>query len=185
MVMHRGAYQESTGNQDNDAAFAGGLGVKGGDLVTDLLEGKALLVGIVISIPMCLDVAIGGEHTPSFSTIAAVPWTELVSKVSIDWSRCSDSQLPSVSKSNVTFSRGLVGTGVRSYVERGETTAVLVEGLVVEPNELFCRMEGHGSEAWFLIEGHSRRDIAGLFLCGRIRDRGRGITYERWRRSLK
>jgi hypothetical protein len=36
------AYQESTGNKDNDAAFAGGLSVEGGDLVTDLLEGKAL-----------------------------------------------------------------------------------------------------------------------------------------------
>lgn len=31
---------ESTGNQDNDATLAGGLGIKGGNLVAHLLEGK-------------------------------------------------------------------------------------------------------------------------------------------------
>lgn len=55
---------------------------------------------------------------------------------------------------------------VRSYVERGETTAVAVEGLVVELNELFCRMEGHGSEAWFLIEGHSCETSRGCSCVG-------------------
>lgn len=35
-------HQKSTGNQDNDAALAGRLGVEGGDLVAHLLERQAL-----------------------------------------------------------------------------------------------------------------------------------------------
>lgn len=38
-------YKKTTGNQDNDASLAGGLGIKGGNLVAHLLEGKALLIG--------------------------------------------------------------------------------------------------------------------------------------------
>jgi len=35
-------YNESTGNQDNDATLTGGLGIKGGNLVAHLLEGEGL-----------------------------------------------------------------------------------------------------------------------------------------------
>lgn len=35
-------HQKGTGHQDDDAAIAGGLGIKGRDLVADLLEGQAL-----------------------------------------------------------------------------------------------------------------------------------------------
>lgn len=69
--------------------------------------------------------------------MAAVPWTELVSKVSIDWSRCLHSIMSSVFNSQVSFLKGQFSNRVRSYVERGETGAVGVEGLVVELNELF------------------------------------------------
>lgn len=37
-------YQKTTGNQDDNTTLAGGLGVKGGDLVAHLLEGEALLM---------------------------------------------------------------------------------------------------------------------------------------------
>jgi hypothetical protein len=36
-------YKESTGGQDDDTVVAGRLGIEGGELVTDLLEGQALL----------------------------------------------------------------------------------------------------------------------------------------------
>lgn len=38
----QGTYDKSTGNHDDDAAVNRGLSIEGGDLVLDLLEGKAL-----------------------------------------------------------------------------------------------------------------------------------------------
>lgn len=39
-------YEESASHQDNDTTIGGGLGVKGRDLVADLLEGQTLWIDI-------------------------------------------------------------------------------------------------------------------------------------------
>lgn len=90
-----------------------------------------------------------GVRTVSFSRIPAVPWTEDVSKVSIELSRywrvIVISNQSSLDPLPLGDSRR-TGPGIRSYVERSQTTAVRVEGLVVELNELFCKVEGHWSD---------------------------------------
>jgi hypothetical protein len=58
--------------------------------------------------------------------MAADPWVPCASKVSIEVSLCSYCQLTAISCAHTRI----------AYVERGETGAVLIEGLVVELDEL-------------------------------------------------
>lgn len=70
----------------------------------------------------------GGVRTTNFSVIPATPWTEEVSKVSMELSRCS------VRVSSVQWLQdGMDGTNV----ETGEALTVGVKGVVVELDELF------------------------------------------------
>jgi hypothetical protein len=58
--------------------------------------------------------------------MAADPWVPCASKVSIEVSFCSCCQLTAIFCAHTRA----------AYVERGETGAVLIEGLVVELDEL-------------------------------------------------
>lgn len=44
-----GSYQERTGHHDDDATVGRRLGIEGGDIVSNLLEGQALRIRQVIS----------------------------------------------------------------------------------------------------------------------------------------
>lgn len=67
--------------------------------------------------------------------MAETPWTELVSKVSIDWSRYW--LMIAVSPhSHISRLQGYLESG--AYVEAGQASAVSVKGLVVELHKLLC-----------------------------------------------
>ena len=84
-------YEKGTGNEDNNTVTLGGLGIKSTDLVLDLAEGQALFINWVSYVSFGSaggGIPLQGSLTTSFSTIPAAPRTELVSKVSIELSRC-------------------------------------------------------------------------------------------------
>lgn len=66
--------------------------------------------------------------------MAPVPWTEEVSKVSMEWSRYWKKKLmvSILRLVQVTISKG------ETYVETSQTFTVGVEGLVVESDKLLC-----------------------------------------------
>ena len=85
------AYQELSGDEDQDTVVESGLGIEGRDLVLDLLEGETLKRKVsFLPEPYRRVSGIGRQNylTASFSTIAVAPRTEADSKVSMDCSRC-------------------------------------------------------------------------------------------------
>ena len=75
-------YQQCARDHDqNTARFIGWLCVERGDLMLDLTEGESLQ--LVSKLPQGSELNL----TESFSIIPATPWMEVVSKVSIEWSR--------------------------------------------------------------------------------------------------
>jgi hypothetical protein len=118
------AYQQLTSDQDQDTAVNARLSIKGGDLMLDLLEGKALEV--FCQSDSCPFVA--ASLTTSFSTIAAAPCVAEDSKVNIDWSRYS----PIVSFVKIT------SFNAAAHVEGSKLLSIGVELGVVKGHELVC-----------------------------------------------
>lgn len=132
------SYQELASHQDDDAAIGHGrLGIEGGNLVLDLLEGEGL--SKARQQVSANDRNIHPEedrqqkHTTSFSTMPVAPRTEADSKVSIDCSRFGDML--------AGWTRRFSSQHIcMTHVESRKGLAIRVELVVVELNELlYCR----------------------------------------------
>lgn len=118
--------------------------------MSNFLEREALLSSIISkprSPPPYLSLALLRiKLTVSFSTICWAPRVELLSNVSIELSRYS-SQIPNISfKKKISYlypdSTNLLNfprEWTAAYIKRCKVCPVLIEGLVVELNKLFCR----------------------------------------------
>lgn len=81
------------------------------------------------------------------------PWTWLVSKVSMDWSRCSISKVVcQLSRISTEALKKVVKVEKSAaYVEWSQAAAVGVKGLVVELNKLFCEMQDESEMELYCI----------------------------------
>lgn len=128
-------YQKSTGNHDkNTAGLARGLSVKGRNLVLNLLEGKVLPTYNKHPSRTQSHILSRDEPTVNFSTIPETPWTDDVSKVSMECSRCMN---PSHHRQLFPQPFNCMNQAI-THVETSETTPIRIEGLVVEFDELLC-----------------------------------------------